>query len=810
MQKISHSIIKDLVLVGGGHSHAIVLKLFGMKPLPGVRLTLISDVTHTPYSGMLPGHIAGFYDYDRCHIDLRSLAQFAQAQFFRDRVTALDLNKNQVICTNHPPIAFDLLSINIGSTPNTLSVVGAAEWAIPVKPVPQFLNHWNQLLEARQTSSQNSLQIAIVGGGIGGVELALNMQTGLLKKDAEFSENLSNSINFLPIQPANKSTFEIHLFHSAKQLAQTHNFWVSRRLQEILIERGIQLHLNETVSAVEKKDSAQFMSPYYIRCQSGLTVECDRIYWVTQASAPNWLEQAGLATDEKGFIQVNDSLQSISHPHIFAAGDIAMMINHPRPKAGVFAVRQGKPLFENLQRFLQEKPLKPFVPQKQYLALIGTGNRSAIASRGPFIWESPLLWQWKDWIDRKFMEKFSNLSIAMPSRDTEAHKNIPLPRTNESLPAMYCAGCGSKVGNQTLERALNRLKQEFRIWQQEEILIGLNSPDDCAVVQVPSGQLMLHTLDYFPALVNDPFIFGKIVTNHSLSDIFAMGATPQTALALAAIPYGTEAKVEETLYQLLAGAIQILNHSQTALVGGHTIEAAELAFGLSCNGLATPDRLLQKGGMKPDQVLILTKPLGTGTLFAAERRLQAKGRWIDSAIESMLLSNQMAAHCFLQHQASACTDITGFGLMGHLREMIQGSLLAINPSKVILENLEFNHLSNSFYQLKTSLISVELFLEAIPILEGALRTINLGITSSIQSKNLQASESIDNLTEVRNHPYFPLLFDPQTAGGLLAAVPEKQAESCLASLKAYGYKHSSRIGRVKLLEVGVKPVTVLC
>ena len=129
---------------------------------------------------------------------------------------------------------------------------------------------------------------------------------------------------------------------------------------------------------------------------------------MTQASAANWIEESGLATDSNGFMQVNDCLQSVSHPNVFGAGDIAAMVNYPRPKAGVFAVRQGKPLFENLQQFLLAKPLKPFAPQSQYLGLIGTGNKRAIASRGNFMWESPLLWYWKDWIDRKFMQKFSN------------------------------------------------------------------------------------------------------------------------------------------------------------------------------------------------------------------------------------------------------------------------------------------------------------------------------------------------------------------------------------------------------------------
>jgi pyridine nucleotide-disulfide oxidoreductase family protein len=388
---------QDLVLIGGGHSHAIVLKLFGMKPLPGVRLTLITDVLYAPYSGMLPGHVAGFYGYDECHINLRSLSEFAECQIFVDRAIAIDFSKNRVICQNHPPVNFDLLSIDIGSTPATLSVPGAAKYAIAAKPVPEFLANWNQLITERQNYPDKPLRIAIVGGGAGGVELALNMQSRLQS--------------------------EIHLFHSGAELMPAHNKRVRRRVKQILINRGVKLHLMEKVSAIQKQEMIEISSNAQcpmpdarcpitnaqICCESGFKLKCDRIFWVTQASAPNWIKDSGLATDSNGFMQVNDCLQSVSHPNVFAAGDIAAMVNHPRPKAGVFAVRQGKPLFENLQQFLLGKPLKPFAPQSQYLGLIGTGNKSAIASRGNFMWESPLLWYWKDWIDRKFMQSFTNL-----------------------------------------------------------------------------------------------------------------------------------------------------------------------------------------------------------------------------------------------------------------------------------------------------------------------------------------------------------------------------------------------------------------
>jgi selenide, water dikinase len=291
---------------------------------------------------------------------------------------------------------------------------------------------------------------------------------------------------------------------------------------------------------------------------------------------------------------------------------------------------------------------------------------------------------------------------------------------------------------------------------------------------------MVQTVDYFRALIADPFLFGQISTNHCLSDLFAMGAEPQSALAIATLPYATPAKLEETLYQLLSGAVKALNQAQAVLIGGHTTEGADLAFGLSCNGLAYPDRLLRKGGMEPGQVLILTKALGTGTLFAADMQLKAKGRWIEAAIQSMLLSNQAAADCLSKWGAIACTDITGFGLLGHLTEM-----------------------------LRASQVSVELNLDAIPVLDGAASTLQQGIVSSLYSQNLQASRQIQNLDQVSSHPLFPLLFDPQTSGGLLAAIPGDRATGCLTCLQSAGYPDSRIIGNVLPPAPSKLPITIV-
>ncbi|CAN1210511.1 FAD-dependent oxidoreductase [Tumidithrix helvetica PCC 7403] len=397
--------MKELVLMGGGHSHAIALRLLGMLPLSGVRLTLITDVLHAPYSGMLPGHISGFYDFETCHINLLDLAKFAKANLILDRAVGLDLSNQRVLCERNSPVTFDWLSIDIGSTPATMAIPGAAAYTIPAKPVPLFLAQWEKFLAALQSDRaippDRPLRVGIVGGGAGGVELSLAIATRL--------ETIFQAKGLSAAQ------VEMHLFHRQPTLMAGYSARIGDRLCQLLTQRGIHLHLQESVSAVIPEseypcDPNTWDLPKILLCQSGLTVICDRIFWVTHATAPQWIQQTGLATDEQGFILIDNTLRSVSHPEIFATGDIANMIKNPRPKAGVFAVRQGKPLFDNLRRVSLGRLPVPFYPQKRHLALIGTGKGEAVAVWGNFcVGPSTALWHWKDWLDRQFMEQFIGL-----------------------------------------------------------------------------------------------------------------------------------------------------------------------------------------------------------------------------------------------------------------------------------------------------------------------------------------------------------------------------------------------------------------
>ena len=752
MKSSNIPVIKDLVLVGGGHSHVAVLKRFGMKPIPGVRLTVICRDVHTPYSGMLPGFVAGHYRFDDAHIDLGALARFADARFFHSEATGLDLEDRRVLCDNRPPVPFDLLSLNTGSTPRTREVPGATETAIAVKPIDGFLERWEALVE-RCGRHDGPMGIAVVGAGAGGAELLLAIQYRLraLRDEA----GLSGEIDY-------------HLFSDTSEILPSHNPAVARTFRTALAERGVSVH---TGSAVIEANRG------HLRTEDGARFEVDEILWVTAAGAPSWPAEAGLEVDARGFVKVENTLQSVSHPEVFAVGDLASMVNHPRPKSGVFAVRQGKPLTRNLRRMLLGRAPRPFVPQEKFLSLITTGDKYAIASRGTWSIKGRAVWLWKDWIDRRFMDKYNNL----PEMDGDERPDVPAGLAGPdaikeiSAVAMRCGGCGAKVGATVLDRAIDGLKPVSR----EDVLIGLHEPDDAAVVTVQPGKAVVQTIDSFRAMVDDPYVFGKIAANHSLGDIYAMGGEPQTALAVATIPFGIEAKVEDTLAQMMAGAMAVLDDAGAALVGGHTSEGAELSLGFSINGLIDRQRVMRKGGLVPGDALLLTKPIGTGTLFAADMRHKAKGRWIAAALTSMIQSNRAGAECLLGYQAHACTDVTGFGLLGHLVEMIRASE-----------------------------VDVELDLGLIPFLEGAEETVRAGILSSLQPQNVRLRRAIANLEEAGGDPRFPLLFDPQTSGGLLASISPERARDCTKALQALGYCRAARIGRILPQGDHMEPVTI--
>ena len=369
--------MKRLVLLGGGHSHVEVLRRFGMDPVPDTELVLVSPYPDAPYSGMLPGWIAGHYARDECHIDLAALARFARARFVQTACTGVDPDARLVYSEDGTTLPYDVLSVDTGGGEPTSATPGADRYALSVKPVERFIPRWDDLRD-HVANGQAPRRIAVVGGGAGGVESLLAMQYRLRA-----------------IAPTSAVRFA--LVSDTGSILPSHNGRVRAIFMRVLAERDVTLYLGSPVLRVESGR---------LELAGGSSVLADAIVWATGAVAPAWPKAAGLATDVQGFVRVDKGLQSVSHPQVFAAGDIASVEDHPRPKSGVYAVRAGPPLANNLQRALRGQPLVEWTPQKDALALISTGDRRAVASRGMLALEGRWVWRWKDRIDRKFVGRY--------------------------------------------------------------------------------------------------------------------------------------------------------------------------------------------------------------------------------------------------------------------------------------------------------------------------------------------------------------------------------------------------------------------
>jgi selenide,water dikinase len=370
--------LKRLLLLGGGHSHVEVIRRLALKPAHGASVTLVSPDRHTAYSGMLPGFIAGHYRFEECHIDLEPLCAAAGIHFRRALAGRLDPDAGTISCSDGATLAYDLVSIDIGSTPNVEGIPGALEHGVRVKPVSELLNGWESIRAA--LGAGRRLSLAVVGAGAGGVELAAAMHYRLQ-------------------EGASSGMAHIALLTDTQSILPGHPARVRRVFERVLRERGIEVRHHSRVTSI---------SPGALHFSDGSSLAADYAIVATGASAPDWIEASGLSVDASGFVAVNDHLQSVSHRNVFASGDIASMIEHPRPKAGVYAVRQGAILHENLRRGLGGGSLLRYIPQKNALALISTGRKHAVASWNGIAFEGDWVWRWKNRIDRRFMATYQS------------------------------------------------------------------------------------------------------------------------------------------------------------------------------------------------------------------------------------------------------------------------------------------------------------------------------------------------------------------------------------------------------------------
>ncbi|MEY3929418.1 MAG: hypothetical protein RLZZ516_1128 [Cyanobacteriota bacterium] len=686
-----------LVLAGGGHSHALLLRRWAMRPQlrPARTLVLLVSRHSTAlYSGMVPGLVAGRYSRDEASIALRPLCAQVGVTFIQAEITGLDLPSRELRLLARPPLRFDRLSLDLGSV--TPAPDAAAEQ--PVKPLEPFLD-WASARGATKP-------LRIRGGGAAAVELALAFRS----RGAAVELLLRGAA--------------LHLGSSA----------ANQRGERMLAEAGIRICRDQAAD-----------QPADLAC--------------TGSRAPTWLAASGLPVDPgSGRVLTEATLAVQGLPQLFATGDCAVIAAAPRPPSGVWAVRAAPLLAENLRRSLEQptRPLRPWRPQARALQLLGDGGwlqgRSprALACLGPLaVGPAAWIWRWKDRIDRRFMATFRPTPMA-------------------AAEPMACRGCAAKLAAAPLTAALGRLQADGTAPPPEDAaLIGRGS----------AGELLLQSIDGFPALLDDPWLNGRLTTLHACSDLWASGAAVTTVQALVTLPVAAARLQEELLLHTLAGVRSVLDPLGAELVGGHTLEGrdgAGLALALTVNGQVPPDRHWPKGPVRPGQVLLLSGAIGSGVLFAAAMAGAGRAAWLDAALAAMQRNSSALVEVLADHGCQACTDVTGFGLLGHLGEMLGGG------TRVLLEG------------------------GSIKAHAGALELLAEGYASTLAPANAASLALLDadGPVQLQGAPgcalslLQQLLIDPQTCGPLLVALPAAAGPAALAALHGAGFSEAALIGRV--------------
>jgi selenide, water dikinase len=487
--------------------------------------------------------------------------------------------------------------------------------------------------------------------------------------------------------------------------------------------------LASPVTAALKQRNIRLLNPGKVlridRAGEGFLLRCEReevrctLLVAATGAAPSPLVRDSRLPENNGFLQVQSSLQALGEIPLFGAGDCIELADHPWvPKSGVYAVREAPVLAHNLRAFLAGRALRRYRPQRLSLRLLNLGDGSAIASRGSLLAQGGWAWRWKNHIDRKFMER---------------HRPEASPMTEPA-----CGGCGSKVSATTLKRMLGQQQRGRFQW-------GIPEQEDVALWK-GSGRPLALTVDQFRNFGADPWLFGRIAAASAASDLHAKGVAPAGALMQLTVPRMAPALAEDWMEQLFSSVNAFLAEEGAELGGGQTNEGEEWNLGFTFWG--ETDNPWPKRGGRPGDFLVLTKPLGTGILLAASMAGAPVGRHLDHCLEWMARSNRAAARILQQSPPAACTDITGFSLLGHLSEMLSG-------------------------------LDAELELESIPLLPGSRHWFEKGFSSRMHGLN-------ETSFPLRIPERARILYDPQTSGGLLFALDSGAARKAVASLRSAG------------------------
>lgn len=386
---------RTVVLLGIGHTNAHILRQWSMSPLPDAQLVCVSRFPVSTYSGMLPGTLAGDYVPEQMTIDLVRLSAAAGAVLILDEVTGLDLAARRLLFQEHPPLHFDALSIGIGSVPAMAAEIVDEAPLVAIKPMQTFRRRLAQRLQlVLADEHRGQISVAVVGGGVAGVEVALCLRGFLAEVAAK--DRRAGEVEFL-----------LTLVQRNDQILPDCSQALRRRALRQLSAAGIRV---ETASAVRQVATDRLI------LENGAPLPADLVVWSTGAAPPPLLKELGLPLDERGFLLTDRTLKSTADAPIFAVGDSGTILDEKLAKAGVFAVRQGPILWENLRRVLEGDPLQSYRPQRRFLKLLNCGDGTALGEYGSIAFHGRWVWKLKDWIDTRFVEMYQTFKSGVRPR----------------------------------------------------------------------------------------------------------------------------------------------------------------------------------------------------------------------------------------------------------------------------------------------------------------------------------------------------------------------------------------------------------
>ena len=687
---------RHVVLLGIGHTNAHIVRMWGMNPIAGTDLTCISDKAVATYSGMLPAVLAGQNSRSEMEIDLVRLCASVGARLVFEGVNGLDVARRLVLFGDRPPIPFDVLSVGVGSVPTVDGTEVESESLLKIKPMQTFLDRLSNAVKIIvDRIGARPLKVLIAGSGVAGTEITFCLSAFLNRKAAAFS---------------------LHMVTRSEEILAGVMPSLRKRVLTELLQRDVAVSTGKIVTKV---------TPEGVWLNNGELIEADLVVWATGANAPPVLAQLQLPVDERGFLTTDATLRSTSGAAVFAVGDSGTIVSRKLPKAGVYAVRQGPILWDNIQKCLDGKTLVEYRPQKSFLKLLNAGDGSAIGEYKGFSFSGRWVMKWKKRIDQKFMRMYQNLY-----EETAAGEQ------------MQCKGCGCKVGGDILESVLQNAESA-----SGSLLKG-DALDDAVEISMSLGNSVLASTDFFSSPFDDHYLAGRIAALHAASDLVAMGATVSTALANVVLPEGDAKSQRFAFNDLMEGARHEFAAFGATIAGGHTIVGPRLEIGFTVIGEAiSHDGIMRKSNLRVGDVLYLTKPLGIGVLLAAHMQNACSATDYQELVAAMLERQHEVVAVAVRLGISAATDVTGFGLIGHLIEM-----------------------------LKASNTSAELSLSQIPLLSGVAAAFANGIESTLAPQNRCVESLIKIEGRYQSDPVYRSLFDPQTCGGLLLGVAPETAE----------------------------------